>query len=350
MLLVSAMETATLSALSASPAAAQYPRRPAPAGGVAAASAGNPLFPAPAAPSKGDTVVSGPPGPGHTAPADVLLTGAYGIPATVLDSYRRAATTVDQRNSGCDLGWALLAAIGKVESNHAEGGDVTPDGEMINPVFGPALNGASGTAAIQGGAGQWARAMGPMQFIPSSWAMWATDGNGDGTADPQNVYDASATAARYLCAAGGDLSTPDGMSAAVWSYNHSESYLTTVLGWYQAYQGGVLSQPDQPGGSASMVDFTAADNGAGGPSTAPPAGTTAPPTGGAPAPRPIAGGPPKAPSPGNGGVPPAPPTRPAPPTPPSSGPLAPVLGVLPAPVGQLLNPILRPVTGQLPGL
>jgi hypothetical protein len=54
------------------------------------------------------------------------------------------------------------------------------------------------------------RAVGPMQFIPSTWAQYATDGNGDGTADPFNIYDAAASAAKYLCDAGAVLRTRTG--------------------------------------------------------------------------------------------------------------------------------------------
>ena len=46
-----------------------------------------------------------------------------------------------------------------------------------------------------------------MQFIPSTWALYGADGNGDGVADPFNIFDAAAAAAHYLCRAGGNLQT-----------------------------------------------------------------------------------------------------------------------------------------------
>jgi hypothetical protein len=326
-----------------SPVAALNDRRLPPVGDPPAASAGTPLFPARPALAGNSAPLPRLPGRAATTAAELLPVGGYGIPATVLDAYRRAAATVDRQQSGCDLSWALLGGIGKVESNHAENGDVAPDGHLITPLYGPALNGMNGTAAISAGNGQWARAMGPMQFIPSSWARWAADGNGDGIADPQNVYDASLAAARYLCVSGGNLATPAAMAAAVMSYNHSQQYVGTVLSWYEVYQGGVLSLPDQPGGSASLVDFGSAA-GTGSPTTAPVIGPPLAAT--VPAPNPVAG-PPNPPSAGNG--PPKPPAPAAPPAPPKPGPLAPVgpvVRLLPAPVRQLLAPILQPLTGK----
>lgn len=46
----------------------------------------------------------------------------------------------------------------------------------------------------------YARALGPMQFLPGTWSRYAADGDGDGKADVQNVFDASLAAA-VTCAA-----------------------------------------------------------------------------------------------------------------------------------------------------
>ena len=78
-----------------------------------------------------------------------------------------------------------------------------------------------------------------MQFIPSTWAGYGIDGNGDGTADPFNIDDAALAAARYLCAAGGDLRTAAGQGRAVLAYNHSDEYLALVLATARAYATGV---------------------------------------------------------------------------------------------------------------
>jgi hypothetical protein len=83
-----------------------------------------------------------------------------------------------------------------------------------------------------------------MQFIPSTWARWGTDGNGDGRADPGNVFDAALAAGRYLCAGGRDLSDPAALDRAVLGYNHSEAYLRTVRAWYAYFLEGHLVVPD----------------------------------------------------------------------------------------------------------
>jgi len=56
----------------------------------------------------------------------------------------------------------------------------------------------------------WDRAVGPMQFIPGTWRRYAADANADGKQDPNNVYDAAAGAAHYLCNAAGHLEDEPG--------------------------------------------------------------------------------------------------------------------------------------------
>ena len=79
--------------------------------------------------------------------------------------------------------------------------------------------------------------MGPTQFIPSTWATYASDGDGNGTSDPFDIDDAAAATAKYLCAAGGDLSSVAGQRQAVLAYNHSDEYVATVLGIAASYAG-----------------------------------------------------------------------------------------------------------------
>src|SRR5438128_1511384 len=77
-------------------------------------------------------------------------------------------------------------------------------GTATNPIYGPALDGTlPGNEVIiqsnQENRVSYARAMGPMQFLPGTWARYAADGDGDGIPDPQNLFDATLAAARYLC-------------------------------------------------------------------------------------------------------------------------------------------------------
>ncbi|GAA2219152.1 lytic transglycosylase domain-containing protein [Streptomyces nogalater] len=176
-----------------------------------------------------------------------------GIPATVLRAYRAAETSVGGTDPGCRLRWELLAAIGKVESGHAGGGAVGPDGTTVRRITGPALDGR-GFALIRdtdGGAHDgdrvYDRAVGPMQFLPSTWARWGADGNGDGRADPGNVFDAALAAGHYLCAGDRDLSRGADLDAAVLGYNHSRPYLELVRHWLEFYSRGVHPVPDGTG-------------------------------------------------------------------------------------------------------
>ncbi|MFB8140835.1 lytic transglycosylase domain-containing protein [Streptomyces parvus] len=178
---------------------------------------------------------------------DPLVARAWseaGIPATVLDAYRKAESAVGRSDPGCGLPWQLLAAIGKVESGQASGGRVDTRGTTLAPILGPALDG-NGFALIRdtdGGAydgdGTYDRAVGPMQFIPSTWAAWGADGNGDGRKDPNNVYDAALAAGHYLCAGPRDLNRRADLDRAILSYNRSDTYLRTVLSWLEFYRNG----------------------------------------------------------------------------------------------------------------
>ncbi|WP_413100598.1 lytic transglycosylase domain-containing protein [Streptomyces sp. Inha503] len=190
-----------------------------------------------------------------------------GIPASVLAAYKKAEATLRESNPGCNLPWELLAAIGKVESGQAGGGNVDADGTTVSPILGPVLNG-DGFALIKdtdGGAydgdSTHDRAVGPMQFIPSTWASWGRDGNGDGEKDPNNVYDAALAAGGYLCADGRDLSVKADLDRAILGYNHSREYLNTVLSWFEYYKRGTHEVPDGTGGIPSGKDSGSGDKG-----------------------------------------------------------------------------------------
>ena len=89
------------------------------------------------------------------------------------------------------------------------------------------------------------RAVGPMQFIPSTWRKWASDGNGDGLGDPQQIDDAALAAARYLCAGGRDMASPSGWWAGILSYNNSTEYAQKVFGLADGYAKGAKSERKQ---------------------------------------------------------------------------------------------------------
>lgn len=183
-----------------------------------------------------------PPPARAASPAGSLVRGsASALPIVLADAY---ASAVRRAPATCHLPVSLLAAIGEVESNSARGRTITADNRVVPGVYGLPLNGV-GFASISDtergvldGDPVWDRAVGPMQFIPGTWRLYGTDGDGDGKADPQNVYDAAASAGRYLCAGGRDLATDAGLRSAILSYNFSQHYLMTVLGYKRAYETG----------------------------------------------------------------------------------------------------------------
>lgn len=214
----------------------------------------------PAGTALSSAVPTNAPMPGEAAPSIVGAvspngpageTGNLGIPLLVLQAYHRAADHLKITQPSCHLPWWLLAGIGHTESGHAESGRLYADGTTRGAILGPRLNGGiAGDAVITDTDGGrldgdpvYDRAVGPMQFIPSTWANWASDGNGDGKKDPNNIFDATLAAGRYLCAGGRDLSTRAGMTSAVLSYNDSQPYLATVLSWGTAYRDGVTPLP-----------------------------------------------------------------------------------------------------------
>ncbi|MGY0067087.1 lytic transglycosylase domain-containing protein [Streptomyces sp. QTS137] len=181
------------------------------------------------------------------------LRSQSGIPATVLRAYRAAETSVGRTDPGCRLPWELLAAIGKVESGQARGGAVDQNGTTLGRITGPPLNGR-GFALIRDsdrgahdGDTVYDRAVGPMQFLPSTWARWGVDGNGDGRADPNNIFDAALAAGHYLCAGDRNLARAADLDRAILSYNHSRAYLNLVRHWLEFYGRGVHTVPDGRG-------------------------------------------------------------------------------------------------------
>lgn len=170
-------------------------------------------------------------------PAWVSATAAAtGIPERALTAYAGASIAAGTTHPGCGIGWNTLAAIGMVESEHGalDGATLAADGTVSPRIIGVPLDGR-GVAEIADtdrgeldGDTTWDRAVGPMQFIPATWAEHAADGNGDGTADVHNLDDAALTAALHLCAIGGDLTQPDSWVAAVSAYNAGRDYNTRV--------------------------------------------------------------------------------------------------------------------------
>jgi hypothetical protein len=143
---------------------------------------------------------------GVQAEAGASETARTEVPAQMLGLYRDAAATCP------GLSWTVLAAVGQVESHHG------------------ANAGASSAGAV-----------GPMQFMPATWAEYGTDASGDGHADVQDPTDAVFSAARMLCANG--AAQPGGLRGALWTYNHASWYVDLVLATADGYTSRQAFQP-----------------------------------------------------------------------------------------------------------
>jgi cell wall-associated NlpC family hydrolase len=171
---------------------------------------------------------------------------AADIPPRMLSAYKRAVQQVGKHVPECQgMRWPILAGIAKVESNHAVGRNIAAGGDIRPKIYGVLLNGsgAGGNTSVfpDTDGGKWdgnsqgERAVGPFQFLPSTWEGAGEDAGGDKTADPHNADDAALGAAIYLCGNGRDLTKRAQLKAAIWQYNHSGEYVANVLGWIDQY-------------------------------------------------------------------------------------------------------------------
>lgn len=217
----------------------------APTGGTPVAEAAAPAAPAPVTASQNLDAPVTTPVSSFTTRRAAGNVDASQIPSPALAAYQRAATIVNATDASCRLNWQLLAAVGRVESNHGtfNGSTLDQNGVANPPIIGIALNGKNGTRKISDtDAGQYDgdqkfdRAVGPMQFIPSTWALIGADADADGVRNPQDVDDAALASAIHLCSGDGDLSTEKDRAAALLRYNRSQAYVQLVLQVMHGYE------------------------------------------------------------------------------------------------------------------
>ncbi|MGV9373578.1 murein transglycosylase [Micromonospora tulbaghiae] len=200
----------------------------------------------------GTAAPTGTPLPGATTapvlpagrPADALAGWAQrvgavtGIPAVALQAYAYAELVLAQTNRACQLSWTTLAAIGYVESRHgaANGATLQADGRALPEIKGQPLDGQGGRSRIldtdQGtldGDRVHDRALGPMQFIPTTWQEIGADADGDGVKNPHDIDDAALAAGLYLCKGGRNMTIPGDWWGAILSYNDVRRYAQDVF-------------------------------------------------------------------------------------------------------------------------
>jgi hypothetical protein len=206
-----------------------------------------------------------PVGPGAVSkPVQMVLTSPEvttaldedGIPQVALEAYTHAANVLAVTDPSCHLPWQLLAAIGRVESDDGRfgGSMLLPNGDTTQPILGIPLDGSPGVDLVRNADGGIAQAEGPMQFLPSTWAVYGADGNGDGKKDINNIFDAALGAADFLCAGGGDMANPAQEAAAVFRYNNADDYVRVVLALAASYEDGDAPTVPTTAGPVGSVD------------------------------------------------------------------------------------------------
>lgn len=150
-------------------------------------------------------------------------------PTALADIPTRYLQLYEAASARYGVPWELLAAIGKVECDH--GRDPDP-------------------SCWRKGSVNYAGAGGPMQFLAATWATYWVDANGDGRADRWDPADAIYGAARYLRANG----APADLQRAIYSYNHSATYVQQVLDLMQRYRREAATAPSIGGAGANLGD------------------------------------------------------------------------------------------------
>ncbi len=160
------------------------------------------------------------------------------IPPRALAAYQRAASVIDRADDRCHLDWQLLAALGKVLTDHGRvGGSELDENGVPRPwVVGERLTGRHGTQRFPDTDSgkldrdrRLDRAVGPILLLPAVWSVVSVDGDGDVRRNPQDVHDAALGAAVLLCAGPGDLGNAAHRRSEIERFHAGADYTRSVL-------------------------------------------------------------------------------------------------------------------------
>lgn len=133
------------------------------------------------------------------ASAKAAAPALAGIDPAVAQAYSTAADLMATQKPDCHMGWQIVAGIWSVESSSVTGHAISSTGQITPAIIGPPIGYPDTDHGKWDGLSNEDRAVGPGQFLPSTFVAFGIDANGDGVADPNNVYDAAASTANYLC-------------------------------------------------------------------------------------------------------------------------------------------------------
>lgn len=166
------------------------------------------------------------------------------LPDAAVVAYQRSAAVMHEASPGSRLHWTLLAAVGRVLTDHGlRGGHRVDDRGNVRPgIVGKPLLARGGKRVGDTEAGlldqdrRFDRPVGPMLLTPADWTVVGVDGDADGKRNPQDLDDASLALAVLLCSLGEDLRTTKGKRAALRRINDAPDFGRAVLDVDVAYR------------------------------------------------------------------------------------------------------------------
>lgn len=182
----------------------------------------------------------------NVSTADAYVDRLVDAPDAAVAAYQRAATVINAA-APCNLDWLVLAALGRLASNHGRGDDlshrITLKGKVKPALLGRPLNGKAGRSRVSDtdageldGNARWDAPTGPMGLLPETWSRVAVDADGDTVRNVQDLDDATLGAAVLLCASGKDLARPKALRKALRRYDATPHFARTVRALVAEYR------------------------------------------------------------------------------------------------------------------